>query len=104
MLDGRIDSQGTVKELRAQGLLKGIEHDATVETHKKELVVTETAAIGAEGSPDTTKITKKPRKLVKDEHREIGGVKWSIYKSYLRASSVSFLVLKKASGFDVTFL
>lgn len=31
--------------------------------------------------------TKKPRKLVKDEHRETGGVKWSIYKSYLKASS-----------------
>ncbi|TFK62437.1 hypothetical protein BDN72DRAFT_741737, partial [Pluteus cervinus] len=30
---------------------------------------------------------KKPRKLIKDEHRETGGVKWSIYKSYLKASS-----------------
>ena len=31
---------------------------------------------------------KKPRKLVKDEHRETGGVKWSIYNSYLKASYV----------------
>ncbi|KAF8998322.1 hypothetical protein BDZ89DRAFT_1148153 [Hymenopellis radicata] len=30
---------------------------------------------------------KKPRKLVKDEHRETGGVKWNIYKKYLQASS-----------------
>ena len=87
MLDGRIETQGTVKELRAQGVLKGIEHDAAVETHKEELVVAETTSIGV----DTTEVSKKPRKLVKDEHREIGAVKWSIYKSYLKASSVPFL-------------
>ena len=90
MLDGRIDVQGTVKELQAQGVLKGIEHDATVETHKEELIIAETASIGVEESPDTAEVSKKPRKLVKDEHREIGAVKWSIYKSYLRASLVHF--------------
>jgi hypothetical protein len=90
MLDGRIDTQGTVKELRDQGVLKGIEHDAAVETHKEELVVAETSSIGVDKPPDTSKKSKKPRKLVKDEHREIGAVKWSIYKSYLRASSVLF--------------
>ena len=90
MLDGRIDTQGTVKELRDQGVLKGIEQDAAVETHKEELVVAETASIGDEESPDTTEESKKPRKLVKDEHREVGAVKWSIYESYLRASSVLF--------------
>ena len=90
MLDGRIDMQGTVKELQAQGVLKGIDHDAAVETHTEELVVAETASIGDEESPDTTEESKKPRKLVKDEHREVGAVKWSIYKSYLRASSVFF--------------
>ncbi|KAJ7784816.1 hypothetical protein B0H14DRAFT_2630628 [Mycena olivaceomarginata] len=30
---------------------------------------------------------KKPRKLVKDEHRAIGGVKWAIYRRYLQDSS-----------------
>ena len=90
MLDGRIDTQGTVKELQAQGVLKGIEHDAAVETHKEELVVAETALESVEGSPDAEEVSKKPRKLVKDEHREIGAVKWSIYNSYLRASSVLF--------------
>jgi hypothetical protein len=105
MLDGRIDAQGTVKELQAQGFLKGIEHDAAVETHKKELAVAETASIAVEESPDTTEVSKKPRKLVKDEHREIGAVKWSIYNSYLRASSVSFpTVSLGASDFDVSFL
>ena len=91
MLDGRIDTQGTVKELQAQGVLKGIEHDAAVETHKEELVVAEATSVGVEESPDTTEVLKKPRKLVEDEHREIGAVKWSIYKSYLKASSVPFL-------------
>ena len=90
MLDGRIETQGTVKELQAQGVLKGIEHDAAVETHKEELVVAEMASIGDEESPDSTDVSKSPRKLVKDEHREIGAVKWSIYNSYLRASSVPF--------------
>jgi hypothetical protein len=52
MLDGRIDTQGTVKELQAQGVLKGIEYDAAVETHKdsEELIVAETASISAEES------------------------------------------------------
>lgn len=88
MLDGRIDMQGTVKELRTQGVLKGIERDAAVETHKDEVIVTETASISVEESTEVTEVSKKPRKLVKDEHREIGAVKWSIYKSYLRASLV----------------
>jgi hypothetical protein len=102
MLDGRLDTQGTVKELRAQGVLEGIEHDAVVETHKEELVVAEEAALG--DSPATTEETKKPRKLIKDEHRETGGVKWSVYNSYLKASSVSFLKFMETSGIDVTFL
>ena len=88
MLDGHIDKQGTVKELQDQGVLRGIEHDASVETHKDKLVVADSEAV--EESPDATEVSKKLRKLVKDEHREIGAVKWSIYKSYLRASSVSF--------------
>ena len=90
MLDGRIDTQGTVKELLDQGVLKGIEHDATVEAHKEELVVAEAVTISDEEFPDATEVLKKPRKLVKDEHREVGAVKWSIYNSYLRASSVLF--------------
>ena len=90
MLDGRIEMQGIVKELQAQGVLKGIEQDAAVETHKEELVVTETTSVDVEESPDITEVSKKPKKLVKDEHREVGAVKWSIYNSYLRASSVPF--------------
>ena len=91
MLDGRIDIQGTVKELQDQGVLKGIEHVAAVETQKEKLVVAQTSSIlGVDKPPYALEKSKKPRKLVKDEHREIGAVKWSIYKSYLRASSVPF--------------
>ena len=102
MLDGRVDTQGTVEELRTQGVLKGIEQDSAVETHKEEIVA-ETAA-GAEESPDATEASKKPRKLIKDEHREVGGVKWSIYNSYLKASWVPFPKVRGNSDFNLFFL
>lgn len=87
MLDGRIDTQGTVKELRAQGILEEITHDAAVEVHKEALIVAAEEPSAEEVAVDGSKLdTKKPRKLIKDEHREVGGVKWSIYKSYLKAS------------------
>ncbi|KAJ7647783.1 hypothetical protein FB45DRAFT_987394 [Roridomyces roridus] len=90
MLDGRIDTQGTVKDLRAQGVLDEITHEAAVEVIKEEVAV---AAKPASGEEEIDKAdgqeAKKPRKLIKDEHREVGGVKWKIYKSYLKASSYS---------------
>ena len=97
MLDGRIDTQGTVKELRSLGVLDDITHDESVESHKEEIVA---AAAGPSGSSDlpeipgedeTSKVAekaKKPRKLVEDERRETGSVKWTIYKTYLKASYV----------------
>ncbi|KAF6756229.1 multidrug resistance-associated ABC transporter [Ephemerocybe angulata] len=100
MLDGRIDTQGTVEDLRDQGLLEHITYDAAADVHKEEMSrsdekdietsnnrpVDEEPSEGA--AADTTAGEgKKPRKLVKEEHRETGGVKWSIYKSYLKASS-----------------
>ncbi|KDR78083.1 hypothetical protein GALMADRAFT_245072 [Galerina marginata CBS 339.88] len=88
MLDGRIDTQGTVNDLRAQGVLEAIEHDATIQTHSQEKIVEEVAVL-EEALDQSSKPAdiKKPRKLIKDEHRETGGVKWSIYKTYLKASS-----------------
>lgn len=83
MLDGRIDTQGTVKELRAQGVLEEITHDAAAEVEKDDIVA-EAPVLDEEQKQ--TKDPKKPRKLIKDEHREAGGVKWVIYKSYLKAS------------------
>ncbi|KAF4588529.1 hypothetical protein EYR40_010081 [Pleurotus pulmonarius] len=88
MLDGRIDTQGTVKELRAQGVLDDIAHDSAVEVHQEEEAVAKevspaTDAPGNEAAGDS----RKPRKLIQDEHRETGGVRWSVYHSYLKASS-----------------
>ncbi|KAJ6610650.1 hypothetical protein B0H10DRAFT_2224811 [Mycena sp. CBHHK59/15] len=73
MLDGRV--------------LDHITHDAAADADAEEPV----AAIADEAAdlddPEAAKTPAKPRKLVKDEHRAVGGVKWAIYKSYLRASS-----------------
>jgi hypothetical protein len=94
MLDGRIDTQGPVAELRARGVLDGIAHSEEVATHEGEQVAAaatpsaeEIAAIVVDG-PTPVKETKKPRKLIKDEERQEGGVKWNIYNTYLKASYV----------------
>lgn len=98
MLDGRIDTQGTVEGLREEGILDTIAFDAAVDEHQEEMARSEAKGHETEspdvGTPETetspngasVPTAKKPRKLVKDEHRETGGVKWSIYKSYLKAS------------------
>ena len=95
MLDGRIDTQGTVKDLRESGVLEDIAHVEEIEVHKEELAVEAAkeeenpnaeidAETGAEADPAKDK--KKPRKLVEEEHRETGSVKWRIYNTYLKAS------------------
>lgn len=89
MLDGRIDTQGTVAALQAQGILEDIEHSALIEAHKAEASLVDSKVVEETVDSDAPKPedkVKKPRKLVKDEHRETGGVKWSVYKSYLKAS------------------
>ncbi|KAJ7108139.1 multidrug resistance-associated ABC transporter [Mycena epipterygia] len=83
MLDGRIVTQGTIEDLRAQDLLDHIAHDAAVDVQKEELAVAADTSLNATDAEPA----KKPRKLVEDEHREEGGVKWKTYKSYLKASS-----------------
>ncbi|KAJ3486309.1 hypothetical protein NLI96_g4318 [Meripilus lineatus] len=100
MLDGRIDTQGTVKDLKSTGVLDDITHDESIEAHKEEqaAAVVEAEASGSGDLPEvagestggtgkTVEKTKKPRKLVEDEHRETGSVKWAIYNTYLKASS-----------------
>ncbi|KZT21758.1 multidrug resistance-associated ABC transporter [Neolentinus lepideus HHB14362 ss-1] len=116
MLDGRIDTQGKVEELRERGLLDDIAHDSTAEQNSKEVEAQEekteeelaAEAEGEDAQKDAEAKTsgkKKPRKLVKDEHRETGSVKWSIYKTYLKASSywtwailVMLIVLMQVAG------
>ncbi|KAJ7861220.1 hypothetical protein B0H14DRAFT_549537 [Mycena olivaceomarginata] len=77
MLDGRIDTEGTTKGLRAQGILDNIAPDAAVEVKKEELAVAKKVAGGdveAEANPKDAD-EKKTRKLIKDEHRKVGGAK-----------------------------
>lgn len=98
MLDGRIDTQGTVDDLRAQGVLEAIQQDGTVQVHEEQTVAKSESPIDPVGTEDDpakpAEGSKKPRKLVEDEHREAGGVKWSIYKTYLEASSVSLCFMR----------
>ena len=48
MLDGRIDTQGTVKGLRARGILDDITHEESIEAHREEQVAAaEEAAVAA---------------------------------------------------------
>lgn len=86
MLDGRIDTQGTVKDLRAQGVLEHITQDAEAEIQQEEPVVASEEPLDGPAEPAKDGSKKKPRKLIKDEHRESGGVKWSVYQAYLKAS------------------
>ncbi|KAF7338908.1 hypothetical protein MSAN_02214100 [Mycena sanguinolenta] len=85
-------------------------HDAAIEIKKDQLAV---AAKESEGKIGDVVEPKKPRKLVQDEHREIGAgpvllklfckalfskslrltVEWKIYLSYLKASSYTIWVL-----------
>jgi hypothetical protein len=97
MLDGRIDAQGTLTELRAQGVLDDIANSQEVKVHEDEQKAAaetpsaeEIAAEVVEGGQSVGE-TKKPRKLVKDEERQEGGVKWNIYNTYLKASCVRFI-------------
>jgi hypothetical protein len=90
MLDGRIDTQGTIKDLRAQGLLESITQDETVQIEESSASISKVHVDSKsdEASPESAKDIKAPRKLIEDEHRAVGGVKWSIYKTYLKASYV----------------
>ena len=91
MLDGRIDVQGSPKELRTQGVLDNIAHDSSLRAKEEEataapaLADPETRAMEGD-STGSSPAAKNPRKLIKEEHRETGAVKWSIYKTYLKAS------------------
>lgn len=92
MLNGRVDIQGTVEDLKANRLVETLVHRGHGETEtggSKETIDSDAAdhdqpvddpSIPAPGS------NKGPRKLVKDEYREVGSVKWATYDSYLRAS------------------
>ncbi|KAI0752843.1 multidrug resistance-associated ABC transporter [Daedaleopsis nitida] len=96
LLDGRVDRDGEIATLRSRGEFNDILRFEEVEVHKEEQAV---EAEKKEENPNTeidveagddkpaVKEKKKPRKLVEQEHRETGSVKWNIYNTYLKASS-----------------
>ncbi|KAI0030294.1 multidrug resistance-associated ABC transporter [Vararia minispora EC-137] len=86
MLDGRIDTQGTVVELHAAGILDDIVRSEDAEVEREEQV-TEAEKPSAEEIAVGGKREKKPRTLVQAEERQQGSVKWGVYKTYLKASS-----------------
>ncbi|PVF92981.1 hypothetical protein CPB86DRAFT_768539 [Serendipita vermifera] len=80
MLDGRIDTQGSVSELRSRGILQEITAKSKTEAHEDAKETTEET----EATEGATK-TKKAKKLIEDEERAEGSVKLSIYLAYLKA-------------------
>ncbi len=89
MLDGRLDVHGDVKELRAQGILEQITRDSALVAQEKE----EDAVAAPPGQESTLEAAvgepvkpKEVRKLIEEEERQSGSVKWSICNTYLRAS------------------
>lgn len=113
MVDGRIDAQGSIKALEARGILGIITRKSELEQKSDdaetrtlpddvqpvvERVVEEKGmktfstqhnSINASGTEVTLRARsskKKARKLVEDEERPKGNVKWTIYKTYLEAA------------------
>jgi hypothetical protein len=97
MLDGRIDTQGTVAELQSRGLLDSIVLEAQA-AEEPEVVTAEELTIVANTSETNNALLdngtiNKPKKHVEDEVRASGSVKWRVYKAYLQAMSVQFNVM-----------
>ncbi|KAJ7439790.1 hypothetical protein FB451DRAFT_1445526 [Mycena latifolia] len=90
MEDGRIAVQGTVADLRSQGILEGIARTAALDGKRRQSIIAAEALIGAKVAPAEV---KEPRKLVKEEHRETGSVKFSVYKAYIAAGGYPIWIL-----------
>ncbi|KIO27861.1 hypothetical protein M407DRAFT_22914 [Tulasnella calospora MUT 4182] len=115
MLDGRIDTKGSIKDLEDQGVLHMIIEDSELERRATEndtktpsddaetvaeAAAEEKAAEDVQPVPNHTRLhtdatavatrgplaKRKARKLVKDEERAKGNVKWKIYTTYLEAA------------------
>jgi hypothetical protein len=98
MLDGRVESSGTPRDLRQRGLLEGLlVSEATIiekdeSTDQKDSVAAEVRVLAeADHDKDTSaegnKKARPGRKLVKDEERASGSVKFATYKTYIVAST-----------------
>ena len=83
--EGRIERQGTVAELKEQGLLDYVAHDLAHQ-HTKETTEEKTKDKNIQDAADVDGKPKQARQLIEEEVRSEGNVKWSIYKTYLKAS------------------
>lgn len=91
MLEGRIDAQGTIADLRQQGVLKHITVEANKETNiaKAESNQNISAKESENGEGRETindKNQKGANKLIQEEEIVEGRVKPSVYHSYIKAS------------------
>lgn len=99
MLDGRIDTHGTVKELKSRGVLEEIAYDEQAQAADEPKVILAEDLVDAAEDPkgkdrgaaaasqgEDKRLAKAPKKLVEEEARATGSVKWPIYKVYLKAS------------------
>ena len=86
MLDGRIDAQGAVKDLGVQGVLDFIIQDAEADIKQEEPVDASETPVSAAAAEPAKDGSKKPRRFIKDKHKETGSVKRSVYNAYLKAS------------------
>lgn len=109
VVDGRLDVAGSVDELRSRGELSSLIAVEEASHSNEETIIPPTPAAGREkteeealslvapastdADDDATEESseevapkKEARKMVKDEEREVGNVKWSVYKIYLVAT------------------
>ncbi|KAF9533294.1 hypothetical protein CPB83DRAFT_880389 [Crepidotus variabilis] len=84
LLHGRVDVQGLTKDLLEQGLVEALEES---DKQLVDLDLVPNDNVEKEKVSQSKKKAKKPKQLVKAEHRSVGGVKWTIYNRYLNASS-----------------
>ncbi|WWC92185.1 uncharacterized protein L201_007139 [Kwoniella dendrophila CBS 6074] len=91
ILDGRVDAQGTPDELRAAKELEGLVALEEAEVTKAEAIIAKEEVEDEVEVVETTekKVKKKGpgKKLVQDEERAIGNVKWETYKLYIVAAT-----------------
>ena len=85
MLNGRIDTQGTIADLRASGRLTDIAHLGESTEFDEQQEYSETST-DDDVTEEKEKQSRPSRRLVEDEHRETGSVTWRVYGTYLKAA------------------
>ena len=85
-MNGRIDTQGTVEDLRASGTLSSVPSLDRESEGQTSAGTAHDAGLNAADKAIASDSRRKPRILVEEERRAIGRIKWPIYKTYLKAS------------------